>query len=539
MRVETSVPFIALAILLLLLSGTGFTQVRQDRAPARPIASPTPPPETAEDVIRIKTNLVQVDVVAVDNKGQQVTGLTAADFKIVDNGRERVPEFVTYVSLARSPANSSPITGHPSAEQLGRVFVFVVSNPVISLAFSTAGGGTAGPRTGTITNFATAVRAADSAQSLLSWFVDTQMTDADLAAIASTDVDLGILSSFTNDRAVLDAAMKRTHESVRQPAIMVTAVGREAQALSLAKMNLRVMETLENVIKQVETLPGRKVVMLLSGGLIFHPQLPYYQLVSERLDRLIKKANEAQIAIYTLHTRDLDLRRRFSGNDGLIQLAQQTGGRAIYSTNDLRVELERVVEENRGYYLLSYNPGANVEMRPANLQVRVDREGVKVLSRVEGLAPKAIVAAKNRLTVDPFASPLSANEIGLSLSPEMTTAKRGEVITSCRLDLSNVAARARADGRQDFSLKLSIRIAGPDGRDFKQANRDIAFEVSDAELETARRDGVLSTFSFEGEKPGFYRISVAVRDNYSGKVGNSRVFYEISRKDLNKSPRTN
>jgi len=525
-----------LAILLLLLSETGFTEARQDRGPARPIASPTPPPETDDDVVRIKTNLVQVDVVAVDNKGQQVTGLTASDFKIIDNGRERVPEFVTYVSLARAPANSSPIAGHPSAEQLGRVFVFVVSNPVISLAYSAAGGGMAGPRSGSVTNLSTASRAADSAQSLLSWFVNTQMTDADLAAIASTDVDLGILSSFTNDRAVLAAAMKRTHDSVRQPAVMVTAVNGELQALSLAKMNLRVMETLENVIKQVEMLPGRKVVTLLSGGLIFHPQLPYYQLVSERLDRLIKKANEAQIAIYTLHTRDLDLRRRAAGNDGLIQLAQQTGGRAIYSTNDLSVELERVVEENRGYYLLSYNPGADVEKRPTNLQVRINREGVKVLSRVEGLKPKA-VAAKNRLTVDPFASPLSANEIGLSLSPEMTSAKRGEVITSCRLDLSNVAARARADGRQDFSLKLSICIAGPDGRDFKQANRDIAFDVSGAELETARRDGVLSTFSFEGEKPGFYRISVAVRDNYSGKMGNSRVFYEISRKDLNSKNR--
>ncbi len=209
-----------------------------------------------------------------------------------------------------------------------------------------------------------------------------------------------------------------------------------------------------------------------------------------------------------------------------IQLAQQTGGQAIYATNDLRVEFERVIEENRGYYLLSYNPGPDLQGRPANLQVRVNRPGVKVLSRVEGLAPKA-VTAKNQLSANPFASPLFSNEIRLSLWPEMATAKRREVITSCRLDLSNVDTRARENGRQDFSLKLSIRVAGPDGRDFKQAERDISFNVTSAELETARRDGVLSTFSFEGEKPGFYRISVAVRDNYSGKTDNSGVFYEV------------
>ena len=124
-----------------------------------------------------------------------------------------------------------------------------------------------------------------------------------------------------------------------------------------------------------------------------------------------------------------------------------------------------------------------IKTNPTNLKVRVNRPGVKVLSRVEGLAPKA-VTAKGQLTANPFASPLSANEIHLTLTPEIATAKRREVITSCRLDLSNVEARAREDGRQDFSLKLSIRVAGP-------------------------------------------RISVAVRDNYSGKAGNSRVFYEV------------
>lgn len=523
-------PLITLLDLLLLLPETGFTEARRDQGTPRPIASPTPPVETDDDVIRIKTNLVQLDVVAVDDKGQQVTGLAASDFKITDNGREHTPEFVTYVSLARSSANTSPIAGHPSAEQLGRVFVFVVSNPVINLAFSAPASGGGAPRSGTISNLPTAARAADSAQTLLSWFVNTQMTSADLAAIASTEVDLGILSSFTNDRVVLDAAMKRTREAVRQQsATSVTAVGREVQLQSLVKLNLRVMETLENVIKQVEMLPGRKVVTLLSGGLLYHPQLPYFQTISERLDRLIKRANEAQIAIYTLHTRDLDLRGRFRGNDALIQLAQRTGGQAIYATNDLRFEFERIVEENRGYYLLSYNPGADLEGRPANLQVRVMRKDVKVLSRSEGFVQKTITA-KNRLSANPFASPLSANEIGLSLSPEM--ANRGQVITSCRLDLSNVTVRSREDGRQDFSLQLSIRVAGPDGRDFKQAERDLSFNVSGAELESARRDGVLTTFTFASEKPGFYRISVAVRDNYSGKIGNSRVFYEVNRKDL-------
>ena len=129
----------------------------------------------------------------------------------------------------------------------------------------------------------------------------------------------------------------------------------------------------------------------------------------------------------------------------------------------------------------------------------------------------------------PFASPLSASEIGLTISPALTSSS--QVVTSCRVDLSQVETRALNDGRQNLSLGLSIRVAGPDGQDFKRADRDLSFDVSAAELEAAKRDGVMSTFSFESAKAGFYRISVAVRDNHSGRVGNSRVFFEVRKKD--------
>ena len=490
--------------------------------------------QTDDDVVRFKTNLVQLDVVAVDEKGKQVKGLTAGDFKIIDNGREHIPQFISYVSFAELRANDQPVKGHPSAEQLGRVFVFVVSNPVIHFGLSMPGMGGGPSRTTSVSNLGTAVRAADSAQSFLTWFVDKQLSEADLAAITSTDVDLGVLSSFTNDRVVLHAAMERVHGSVRGTGINLTVVGREISLQSLASLNLRVMETLENVIKQVEMLPGRKVVTLISGGLLYNPRLPYYQIISERLDRLIKRANESRVAIYTLHTRDLDYNISFRANDGLLQLAQRTGGRAIYNTNDLSVAFDQVIEENRGYYLLAYDPGAEANARPADLRVTVNRSGVKVLARAEGQIQKTVVA-KERLAVSPFLSPLSANEIGLQLSSSLDQAKRGEVLTTCRVDLGQVTTRASSDGRQNLSLGLSIRVTGPDGRDFKKADRELSFDVTEAELETSKREGVLSNFSFAGEKPGFYRISVAVRDNHSGKVGNSRVFVEVKKKDLSKN----
>ncbi|MEQ1644453.1 MAG: hypothetical protein ABL959_13480, partial [Pyrinomonadaceae bacterium] len=48
--------------------------------------SPTPTPDS-DDVVKITTKLVQVDVVVTDKKGAQVRDLTAADFELLQDGK--------------------------------------------------------------------------------------------------------------------------------------------------------------------------------------------------------------------------------------------------------------------------------------------------------------------------------------------------------------------------------------------------------------------------------------------------------------------
>jgi len=238
--------------------------------PNRPQASPTPPTAPGdEDVIKINTNLVQVDAVVTDRQGRQVTDLKASDFEIIEEGKTRSPEFFSYVPLGTLGSDKSG-SGNPSAQELRRVFVFVVSNPIVEFAFSSPGANGGAPSSGSFNTQARAQRAADSARSLLTWFVDTQMTDLDLAAIADSDVDLGVLASFTNDRDVLHAAIKQMRDNSsngRSPTIRVMAAGSDISLQPLVKQNLRMIETLDNVISQVERLPGRKVVTLVARGI--------------------------------------------------------------------------------------------------------------------------------------------------------------------------------------------------------------------------------------------------------------------------------
>ena len=186
------------------------------------------------------------------------------------------------------------------------------------------------------------------------------MTDLDLTAIADTDFDLGVLASFTNDREVLHAAIKQVRDKSANgstPVIRVMVVDSDVTLQPLVKQNLRIIETLEGVISQIERLPGRKVVTFVARGTLYNPALPYFEVIRERLQKLIDRANRAQISIYTVQTKDLNPNGGNRGDDGLINLARETGGRAIYNTNDLRVGYAGIIEENRGYYLLAYNPG--------------------------------------------------------------------------------------------------------------------------------------------------------------------------------------
>jgi VWFA-related protein len=527
--------FVLLAVLVL----TAHSHAQQSQPQVRqetPQPSATPPPvKPDDDVVRINTNLVQVDAVVTDKDGRQVTDLKADDFEIVEDGRPRVPEYFSYVSLG-SVRQAGTENSQPGAHDLRRTFVFVVSNPIIDVGFSLAGAHGGPPRSGTFSTQQRAVRAADNTRSLLTWFVYTQMTSADLVAIADTDVDIGVLASYTNDRDLLHAAIGRVRDNAvsgASPVVHVMLVNGDLALLELMQRNLDTMQTLEGVVSQVASLPGRKVVTLVARGLLYNPSLPYWQTIRDRMQRLIERANRAHIVIYTLQTRDLDadhLHGRNRVSDGLMELAKETGGRAIYNTNDLRVGFAEVVEENRGYYLLAYNPGAEAQGRPHRLQVRVKRKDVKVLTRSEAFAG-GTASSSVESTAGALLLPLAVKDLSLSVSPLLiSTGPVPEILTSLKLDLTSVESRPKADGTQAFSLMLSVRVAGPDGRPLKQADRDVAFEVKDTELEATRREGLASQFQIEAQTPGFYRISVAVRDNNSGRIGSATRFFEIRKR---------
>lgn len=95
---------------------------------------PTPAPRQDEqdEVVRVNSNLVQVDAVVVDDRGRQVTDLQASDFEIVEDGAARRPEYCHYVAVDGGAAPKEA-DGRLAAGEVRRSIVFVVANPLIEL----------------------------------------------------------------------------------------------------------------------------------------------------------------------------------------------------------------------------------------------------------------------------------------------------------------------------------------------------------------------------------------------------------------------
>src|SRR3954462_2696434 len=126
--------------------------------------------EGDEDVVRITSQLIQVDAVVTDKNDQVIPDLKLDDFSVYENGKRQELQFVSYVGADLVPRIDGnvvlagrtiepEIARNLSARDLRRVFAFVVDDLTIRA------------------NDMTTVR------SVLTDFVDKQMSQGDLVAI--------------------------------------------------------------------------------------------------------------------------------------------------------------------------------------------------------------------------------------------------------------------------------------------------------------------------------------------------------------------
>src|SRR5690242_19685907 len=144
-----------------------------------------------QDVVRISTNLVQVDVV-VTKDGKQITDLKPEDFEIFEDGRRQQITNFAYVSVAPATSTSTKLTTEsvetslpkpPLPHEIKRTVAIVVDD--LGMSFESMA----------------------SLRRYLSKFVSENLSSNDLVAIIRTGGEVGALQQFTTDSRVLANAI--------------------------------------------------------------------------------------------------------------------------------------------------------------------------------------------------------------------------------------------------------------------------------------------------------------------------------------------
>ncbi|MBV9493513.1 MAG: VWA domain-containing protein [Acidobacteria bacterium] len=319
---------------------------------------------------KVDVNLVQLDAIVTDNKGNQILGLTKDDFVVKENGVVQNLDAVDYFTnrtFLESREGAAPFKVEKVNEQ--RFFVIFFDKPQDNQLFD---------------ELALARSAAQS-------FIDKRLQPGDLVAVAAHDVRLKVYTDFTNDKRQLRAALDESAKF--GPGKLSAAPNANGPSLLAGvdrdKMMDRtgtVYEALELLGDQLHMFRGRKNVILFSPGILELGETVRDGIrlnKSRYYDPMIHSLNEANVAVYPIQ-----LQRNLNSQDlpvlhqTLESLAADTSGEYFRNNTSFDPALKKIEQTNNGYYLISYySPHARGSRGYQKVEVSVKSKGLRLKSR--------------------------------------------------------------------------------------------------------------------------------------------------------------
>jgi VWFA-related protein len=431
-------------------------------------APPPPPPE--QPVFRARVNLVRVDVSVFSRDGEPLTGLQPEDFVVREDGIPQTVETVQFVRLnGQMPTDRQESTtirsaAHAEVEAARedvRVFVLFLDDYHVDKAPTV------------MIPLRRTLRA----------FVE-KLGPYDLVAVMDPLTPLTHIE-FTRDRNRLMEIVEK-FEGRRGELFPVRSAAEEAQQTQRNIWELRAGVTLDAMNAIVTKLgglrEGRKSVLFISQG----PPMSLRSINWSRMEDVVQSANRANVTIHTLDPRPLGS-SEFGGNMVLRRFSDETGGRAIFNTNDHASHLDEVFNDASSYYLIGYTPtrGEIADGKFHKIDVEVKRPRVRVVARrgywspslAELTAPRAepikaevmdaltaLVEPKTGATAEVWVG-FSKGEGATDVMVAWEPTSRVTSATAARLDVERLRADGTAIGdsqqipRADTAARASVKFA--------------------------------------------------------------------------------
>jgi hypothetical protein len=332
--------------------------------------------------------------------------------------------------------------------------------------------------------------------------------------------------------------------------------------------------SVSHTVDALREMPGRKSVVLLSDGIQLFagacqaPNFDSFDDVRDAMRKLIDRANRAGTVIYTIQATGLQTAQPDAGDraddprmlrnmtqvgacfgrdallngdqQGLAYIAGQTGGLAYDNGNDLNFGLARMLEDQKGYYLLGFRPPEglfetkNGTPRFHGLSVKVQVAGLHVRSRAGffGQTDDQVGAPKPQSAVEQMRaamlSPFHSAGVGLRLTAlyEETPKHIPVVRNLLHIDARDLSWKSGPDGTAATLQVIAVATGAGDAA-LETVAREYVLNVPPGKLTEVIRDGAVYTLDVPVPKRGGYQIRVAVRDDASQRVGSASQFIQI------------
>jgi VWFA-related protein len=320
------------------------------------------------------------------------------------------------------------------------------------------------------------------------------------------------------------------------------------EAASLRALNAGDVENnftyrhLEDVLRRMSTMPGERVMVLVSPGFV---------LAQSYLDEsgIIDRANRANVVIHTLDARGLytpdlmgDISQpnsdsfltggyktmyrvdsQFENQFVLSDFAYGTGGMFFHNSNDLKhgLELEGLAPDVS--YVLAFSPqNSKMDGRYHQINVKLTKKTNYTIQARRGyFAPKKVddplELAKQEIQ-DAIFSQEEISDLPLDLQTQYFKGDSADARLSVvsRVDLKNVHFK-KADGRNWDDLLLATAIFDENGNFVTGGEKTVKMRLLEPTYEKLTRTGLTVKSSFS-VKPGRYLVRQVVRDSEGSQM---------------------
>jgi len=573
----------SLALFVLLCFGAG--QYAAQQAPS------------TGGVIRIDVNLVQVDAVVTDSKGKAVTDLSRDDFEILQDGQPQKLTAFEYVivkdraamldNLIFNVEPANPVVGVPAPprrtalkrDQIRRTIALVVDDlalsfdSVVHVRDSLQKWVKNEMQEGDLVAI---VRTSAGLGSLQRFTMDKQVIYAAIDLIRYQPGRVGV-SSFAPATGAPPAAINpETGEQVVDPE--TGQVVRDFIDRSVFEDEVEhaytvgTLGAIQYVVRGLRDLPGRKSLILFSESMKFTfiegPGIVRSTSLTSatnesRIRRLADEASRSSVVIYAIDPRgviytgltaednlsgmtDQEINRIGSdrttrlieSRDGMIILAERTGGLFVHDNNDIPRALRRTIDDGDGYYLLGYQPDLSTfeqSQKSAfhSIKVRVKRPGLTVRSRngFYGRADSENVVPQTRKTqiTSALMSPFASDDLRVRLTGLFSPAEKGASTIQALLhvDARDLKFSDAPDGSKTAEGDIVAVTFDADGEQIDSIARSWKVAVPKESLDKVLMSGLVYTAVVPVKKPGGYQLRAVVRDSSSQRLGSAMQFIEV------------